>query len=307
MRICCIIAFFLPIVLAAQVAKVSLDTNVIRIGEQTKLRFAIELPQSATLEWPVIGDTLQQHIEVVDHGKVDTVDHGSGSLLLVREIILTSFDTGHWAIVPFNFKINGEPETTAPLLLSVRTVDLGEDPKLRDIKPIDELPFDLFSWIRRHWYWFAVPILIALAVVALISWIQKRRRSKPIETVVEPVLPLQERIIRELQALEEERLWQKGSHKEYHSRLTDLLRQYIEERYNVPALERTSFEILHELRVTALEPEHRQLLHNMFHLSDMVKFAKAVPTPAENEQMMSGALRFVKLTAPTPVHPHVKG
>ncbi|MBK6343000.1 MAG: hypothetical protein IPF41_10550 [Flavobacteriales bacterium] len=98
-------------------------------------------------------------------------------------------------------------------------------------------------------------------------------------------------------------LWQQGQHKAYQSRLTDLLRGYIEARYQVPALERTTDELMHELRVRPLEKRAQVLLGNMLHNADMVKFAKALPSPQENEQLMASARRFVMATAETdPAH-----
>ena len=110
-------------------------------------------------------------------------------------------------------------------------------------------------------------------------------------------LPLHERILQQLRELGSEKVWQQGDHKQYHSRLTDLLRTYIEERYRVPAMESTTDELLRELRVSAMNREHQQHLRNMLELADMVKFAKAVPTREENEMMMHGAIRLVQETA----------
>ena len=71
----------------------------------------------------------------------------------------------------------------------------------------------------------------------------------------------------------------------------------------MPALESTTDELLHELRVSPLNTDQQNLLGNMLRLADLVKFAKALPSPQENEQMMANALRFVQETAaPTTDH-----
>jgi hypothetical protein len=101
-----------------------------------------------------------------------------------------------------------------------------------------------------------------------------------------------------MRALEDQRLWQQGDHKAYHSKLTDILRGYIEERYQVPALESTTDELIKELRVSSLPTEQRDRLENMLRLADLVKFAKTLPSPQENEQMMAGGIQFVETTAP---------
>jgi hypothetical protein len=291
--------------LRAQVPSATLDTTTIRVGEQAVLLLTVDMPASALgmpIEWPVIGDTLQRWIEVVGSTGVDTMPGDAGDpgqpLHLVRKLRITSFDTGFWAIPPFRFTIGGTVMETAPLLLEVANVDLGENPELRDIKAIHELPFSLGRWLRTHWQWLAAPVLLALLLFWAMRTLRRLKEQGP--TTPEPVRQgaLHERILEELRVLGAERLWQNGRHKEYHSRITDILRGYIEQRYGVPALERTSDELLAALRVSAMSREHQTRLANMLHLSDMVKFAKALPAPAENERILQEAIAFVEATAP---------
>jgi hypothetical protein len=105
--------------------------------------------------------------------------------------------------------------------------------------------------------------------------------------------------MKELDALEEQRLWQQGEHKAYQSRITDILRSYIEARYLVSALERTTDELMAELRVSALPVDERIRLENMLRAADLVKFAKVVPTALEHEQLLVSARQFVQATAPS--------
>jgi hypothetical protein len=217
----------------------------------------------------------------------------------VRTLELTSFDTGFWAVPPFRFIVNGDPLDTRALLLEVRTVEVDTAQGLRAIKDIHVLPFSLGYWLREHVLWIVGGVVVLVALVALVLFLRRKPRvTMPAAPAV--VLPLKDRTLAALRALETERVWQQGDHKGYHSRLTDVLRGYIEERYRVPALESTTDELLKELRVSALSTDHRGQLENMLRLADMVKFAKALPAPQENEQMMAGALRFVEDTAPTP-------
>jgi hypothetical protein len=113
--------------------------------------------------------------------------------------------------------------------------------------------------------------------------------------------PVHERFLKQLDELEGRRLWQQGEHKTFHSRVTDIMRGYLEERFKVPALERTTDDLLLELRTSPIPPELQQQLVNMLRLADLVKFAKAVPSPTENERMLAGAREFIKATS-TPHH-----
>lgn len=161
---------------------------------------------------------------------------------------------------------------------------------------------DPLLWALDHWIWITGVALTALVAVASVLFMRRRKRA-PAEPVVEvPPVPLHERVLAAMDALERERLWQLGEHKAYQSRLTDLVRGYIEERFQVPALERTTDELMKELRVSPLTMEQQALLGNMLRLADMVKFAKALPAPQENEQMLISARRFVLDTANTIAH-----
>ncbi len=285
---------------ANTVVGVDLDTTVMRIGEQVHLSLQVSYSPSAvkSIVWPTIGDTLNRHVEVVHDSGVDTVVTEGALIRQVRTLTLTSFDSGFWAVPPFRFVVDGTTLESAAQLLEVRTTELDSSLALRDIKDIIELPFSPAYWLREHWGWFATGGA-ALAILAGVLHLVLRKR-KPAARTEAPsvVLALHERILRALEALDKERVWQQGDHKGYHSRITDLLRGYIEERYRIPALESTTDELVKELRVSPLTTDQRGQLENVLRLADMVKFAKALPSPQENEQMMAFAQRFVRETAP---------
>ncbi|HRH68935.1 MAG TPA: hypothetical protein PLB89_05460 [Flavobacteriales bacterium] len=296
-------ALVLPLTLIGQSANtvvgVDLDTTVIRIGEQVHMKMHVSYsPNSVkSIVWPTIADTLERHVEVVHDSGVDTVA-GDGALARqVRTLTLTSFDTGFWAVPPFRFVVDGTTLESTAQLIEVRTTELDSSLALRDIKDIVVLPFSAGYWLREHWVWFAIGAA-SLAILATVLYLVLRKRGpstpSPTPTVV---IALHERILRALEVLDKERVWQQGDHKGYHSRITDLLRGYIEERYRLPALESTTDELVKELRVSPLSPDQRGQLENVLRLADMVKFAKALPSPQENEQMMAFSQRFVRETA----------
>lgn len=289
----------------AQVPQASLDTSVIRIGEQATILLSVEYhaeERPVSVQWPVVGDTLTSLVEVVSKGPVDTVAQASEFDPLVarleHRLTITSFDTGFHAVPPFRFLINGRPSETRAMLIEVRGMALDSTHALRDIQDIIEPPFSVLFWLREHVLWLGGSVV--MAVLATLLWWHFRNRLDQSEVFQEePPLPLHERVIAELRVLEAERLWQQGLHKVHHSRTTDLLRGYIEGRYGIPALERTTDELLQELSVSPLSPDQRTSLANMLRMADMVKFAKAVPTPTENERMVPSAILWVQGTAPT--------
>lgn len=282
------------------VVGVDMDTTVIRIGEQTRLHLTIAHAPDAvrSIQWPAVADTLNAHIEVLHDAGVDTLIAEGALIQQVRALTITSFDTGFWAIPPFRFVVEGNTMETAALLLEVRPTELDSTLALRPIKDIRTLPFSYAYWFRQNWTWFALGGAALLVIGLALYFILRKRTPQQTPVRITVQLPAHERYLKALVALERERVWQNGDHKGYHSRVTDILRSYIEERYQVPAMESTSDELLKELRVTALSTDHRVQLQNMLQLADLVKFAKTLPSPQENETMMAGAQRFVRETAP---------
>lgn len=312
MRYLPVIATLLPLAIAGQgrpIASVRADTTVLRLGEQVHLTLTIDHPSTArSVQWPAIGDTLTRHIEVLADSGVDSTQGGHGLMRQLRSITITSFDSGFQAIPPFTFIVDGIPTATEALLLEVRSVPADSSNTVRDIKDIHTLPFSMAYWVRKH----LVPLLgIAVALLALvlaIRYIRQRKHHAPPPMEPEVLLPLHERVLAALDLVESQRLWQQGDHKGYHTRITDLLRGYIEERYRVPAMECTTDEVLNELRISPLNADQRSQLESMLRLADMVKFAKNIPSPQENERMIIAARGFVQETAQrtAPDDPHAR-
>jgi len=287
----------------------TLDTSRIRIGEQTMLMLEVPYRSDAgqgAIGWPMIGDTLTAHVRVVTDAGIDSVipdpQDDPFAMVLRRRLTITSFDSGFWAIPPFAFVQDGDTVGTEPLLLTVETVPVDTAAGFRDIKDIAELPFSWRYWWKQNWPYVAG----AAGLIAVLAFVVWRLRNRPVRTdVPEPVtppLPLHERVLQALDDLERRRLWQDGQVKEHHSELTDILRGYIEERYGVPALERTTDELLGELRVSPMTRDAQESLGNLLRLADLVKFAKYTALPAENEQALRTARELVVRTRPQPSH-----
>jgi hypothetical protein len=113
-----------------------------------------------------------------------------------------------------------------------------------------------------------------------------------------PDRPAHELALEGLRRIESEKLWQQGFTKKYFSELSDVLRQYIERRFLFNAMEQTTDEILGHFDRTSLHEEEKEKLSDILHLADMVKFAKAISLPSENERSMQMSYDFVNNTKP---------
>ncbi len=302
-----VVAVSAPGVLCAQEVKpeASLDKDQILIGQQAQLTLSVTyraLPgQTPLIGWPAVADTITGKIDVVKDSGVDTVrvDPNSDPALRkeTRTLTITSWDSGYWALPPFVFTINGDTAETQPMLLTVNTVEVDTAAAIRDIKAIYEVPYGWVDWLREHWPWVAGGVAAAGILTAVIITLVKRaRKPAPVIAAAVPGKPLHVRTLLALEEVGKQKLWEQGLVKEYHSAVTDILRGYIEERFQVPALESTTDDLLGILRMSSMGAGQREQLANLLRMADMVKFAKWTPLPTENEQLMAGAVKLVQQT-----------
>jgi len=105
--------------------------------------------------------------------------------------------------------------------------------------------------------------------------------------------------LRELDKLSQEKLWQKNEFKEYYTRLTAIIRIYLEKRFHIPAMEETSYEILQDWKQHhEAVPGLYDMLKQLLNLADLVKFAREKPLPSDNEVNLDNAYEFVRRTKP---------
>jgi len=102
--------------------------------------------------------------------------------------------------------------------------------------------------------------------------------------------------LEKIQLLRDKELWQQGKIKEYQSELTYIVREYLEERFEIQALESTTVEIVQELKQKDITEDHKAELTDMFRMADMVKFAKATPPVDVQSTLLNKAIQFVEKT-----------
>jgi hypothetical protein len=172
-------------------------------------------------------------------------------------------------------------------------VDLKKGPT--DIKK----PFAAPITLKEIAPWLLGAILIGAIIFLIIYAISRRRKNRPLfQAPPKPKLPPHVIAISELDKLKEEQLWQHEKVKEYYTRLTDILRKYIEERFDVPAMEQTSFEILDAFKNQKgkLDAKSFDQLKKTLEMADLVKFAKYFPLPDDNHQSLVTSYTFVQQT-----------
>jgi hypothetical protein len=166
-------------------------------------------------------------------------------------------------------------------------------------KPIKGIMLVELTW--RDYIWYIVGgLILLLAIITLFIYLNKRKKPVP-QMPPAPPEPLHVMALRQLTALETESLWQKGEVKEYYVRLTDILRNYIEARFGIPAMERTTDELTYATRRHVELRPHTNQLYTILSTADMAKFARAQPLPEEHLSTMQLAKDFITATIPVPL------
>jgi hypothetical protein len=281
----------------AQILKINarFDSTSILIGDQVKLRIEVDQPKDAKVHFPVFADTLASKIKVVKVFPPDTVPK-NGNLHIQQDVLVTSFDSGYHYVAPlvFPFEMGTVKDSirSAQLYLIVLTVPMGNAKDINDIKPPYNASFTIAEILLY------ILIGVGVIILAFVTWfLVKKFRKEPIFTIRKPVEPAHIVALRELDKLRTEKLWQQNKGKEYYTRLTEIIRVYIEQRYEIIALELTSDEIIQALRNVMVEDINSiDLLRKMFVTADLVKFAKLQTLPDENEINLLNAYQFVNNT-----------
>lgn len=286
------------------IATATLDTNAILIGQQAKIKLQVEYKTDQgdiKIDFPKIADTIIKQIEVVAQSNVERFipdSNDMGRLAQIQTLIITSFDSGYYAIPPFRFIVNGDSSKeieTEPLLFAVNTVAVDTTKNIMDIKPPIEVPFSWKEYLP-YIYWGIGALAVLAGIILLIRHYLKKRKQKPVPQIVIPKIPAHITALERLEKLKNEKLWQQGKLKEYHSELSDIIRQYIEHRFYIHAMEQVTDEIMHSFRTVDLNDELKMKLRQVLFLSDLVKFAKEQPLQNENELSWGNAHEFVITT-----------
>ncbi len=281
-------------------ATARLDSTNILIGDQIKLFLEIDHPKNVSVEFPQIADSLQSLIEVLDKTKIDTIDLENSELQKqIRAYTITCFDSGSYRIAPqwFKININGTIDSvpTNGVTLHVHTMEIDTTRGLTDIK----MPYGAPVTLKEVTPYILGVMLIGALIFLILYSIKRKKKNKPFFAMpVKPKEPPHIIALRELDRIKNEKIWQKEKIKQYYSEVTDVLRNYIEERFEIPAMEQTTHEILESFkyRRDLLGEKSFRNLSQILSLADLVKFAKYNPLPDDNNLTLVNSYFFVNET-----------
>jgi len=297
-----VLLVLLSVPLSAQQDRISveskLDKQSVTIGDIVTYTVIITADTTLSVDSLAVGSNLGA-FEIKDYTPRES-QVVSGLRVYKQSYKITTFTTGDYQIpsLTINYKTaKGEVKSikTDPVPLKVKSLLTGE--KGEDIRPIRG-PVD-FKTPFPTWWVVGGGLLILAAILFFIFY---RRARKPIDLGVEEVdtrLPW-EIALDELAELEESGLLTKGLFREFYFRLSEIFRGYIERRYGIAALERTSYEIINEFRSLSLDSQEEKEIQKLLGESDLVKFAKFPPTTEGATAHFEETKEFVMKTRSLP-------
>jgi hypothetical protein len=274
-----------------------LDKVSMPIGDQTVLHLSARFPAKTVLSFPVLADSIAGKIQIVKSKDDTSFDQADKNIEIInRKYTITSFDTGTYVIPAYTFKNKADSFQTHPLTLQILSVAVDTTKGIYDIKQPFAVNYTFVDWVKDHWLWIVIPLAIILIGGYLFYYLRKRPKAEePVKEII-PVKPAYDIALAKLYELRNKKLWQQDEVKTYYSELSDVLREYLEKRYRINALEQTTDEIFVALRHASLSADNRKTLKQILTLADLVKFAKEKPLPDENEQSIESAIGFVTQT-----------
>ncbi len=304
------IALF-TITVSAQVSiKTYLSKDTIRFAQKTTLNVEVTAPAGVPVLMPQMPDTLTKDL-AVSSVKVDTTKHGS-SVVYGFRINIFGFDDTVFQIPAIPLRVGDKlyySDSTLRLVVGkieidsaqVAKIDTSQVIKVFDVKkPINPRLTLRELWLRFRYWLLGLILLILLAYLIYLIYkrIKHNRQLKelPIEEQIEP----HELAFRRLKELEQKKLYQKGNFKDYYAELSEILRQYIERRYYIRALESTTSELKILLEVMSIDDELKMQLIELFETADWAKFAGHNPLPDVCQRHLDFAYSFVEKTTPQP-------
>ena len=272
-----LILFVFP-TLHAQEVKVATSTKNIKIGEQIEYKISVQAPADATVVFPE-GQTFGA-LEMVKTNPTDTLKE-AGKFRLEKAYYLTQFDEGKYTIPQQKIQISHKDFYTDSLLVEVHNVavDTLKQP-LYDAKPIADVTSPSSSLL---WLWIVLGI-VALLLTAAASYFFVFRKKKLSAEEERKKLPPFERAIQDLKDLQNSKYLIESQHKAYYTRLTDIVKEYLEDEVHILAKESTTDELLAKINDLQqngklhLSAETISNLKRVLQNADLVKFAKSKPS-----------------------------
>lgn len=211
-------------------------------------------------------------------------------------MVVTSFDEGRYELPPLSIIRASGVDRVDTLVFDPKVLDISTMPvdtatyQIHDIKGVVRYPLKASEVIPY------VLGVLALAFVAAMIWmliVSRRKRNGGGAARKDPPYLV---ALRKLEHFRGSKYWVPEKQKAFYSGITDALREYIDARYGIDAMEMTTAEIFKDLKSSGVPADLYEEMKTLFETADFVKFAKASASDEENAAALPAAVRFVTVT-----------
>lgn len=274
-------------------AKAGIDRLLVRIGDKITYTITVEAKKNIEVEFPQILPENLAGFAVKDFGS--SQKGVFGKKIFKQWYLLDTYVSGEHVIPAafVKYRLKGEPSWRElhvnEVKLEIKSV-LDTSPEKTDIRDIIG-PKSFADKMRLYVLTALAAFLIAGAFFSFIFWKKKNKEFKL------PPVPAHIIAYEALAALEKKDYIRQQQAKIYYIELSDIVRHYLENRFNIRAPEMTTEEFLVKVREdSALSLEHKSLLRDFLTNCDLVKFAKYQPVEPEASLSFSSAKKLVDQT-----------
>jgi len=276
--------FIILILMQPPTIKAEVDRNKIRVGDQIKYTIEINKSPKTKVELPKLNNL--GNFEILNY----KIKESSNKIR--ADYTITVFHTGVDTIPSLTIKYvdekgnQGEVQTEELLINIVSILDENAS-DIKDIKPPESMPRNFLALVL---------ILGALCIAGAYLYLRlKRKRVVTTEEVVE-MRPAHEIAYDRLKALAAKDYLKLNKIKQYYIELSDIIRRYIEARYNILAPCETTYELTQNMKKKKIKFSHIQMIGNFLNACDLVKFAKYVPATDEIRSNFEAAKNIIDQT-----------
>jgi len=286
--------FLLALAVVPARAEIRLETSAepreIRVGDRVKLTCTVTRSSDVVLMPPAEEKTLGT-LEVLNFTAGPALGAPGGAQQQFA-YTLTAFEVGVATIpaLSFAYTVGGATKTveTPAIPIAVKSVLPPNAKDIKDIKGALATPGKIL---------LALLLLAALGAGGWWLWNKRRQAVGEAGAPAAPPRPAGKIALEALQDLENAL---NEPAKIFYSRLSDILRLYVENRYRVPAMDRTTSELFVEMRRKGIDATVCMEPREILEISDLVKFAKFEPPEEEKRRDLERTRAFVLKTRPAP-------
>lgn len=287
---------------AASQVDARLDTTIMRIGDSLNLTLTVRTEKGETVGFPDLAGSLGK-FELLSARPQEKYVEDDSSKLERQSFKITTFETGSQAIPRLAFPrmhADGSVDTLHTAELSVTVLSLLTDTTASEVKPLKAL-----LGVAKRWHTLAFWAIVALAVLTILVITWRRylaRRDARFREMTRPLAPSQPAHLTALDELERIKslgLIEKGEIKLFHILISEAIRKYLSARFEIEALDMTTWEIefVLEDRLPA-DGALGKLIGGFLEACDLVKFAKYKPPLVEINSVFNRAYEIVEKFRP---------